>query len=189
MIKSFAISLLACMALAPCAHAKHKCDSAPYTSVMPPHKGLTYGMTLAKAKRVLRKAYKSTGKGTLSSAEQSITVNLRSAHQKIFDQVYFRFTNGVLTRIAWSYSNKFQRNLGGIGDAFIALLTKIKDKVGGASSNTKEDGVIKFIWSAKQGLSIVGAAKDPNLIFIAFNCDTLEEEEQEKMRSSVNMGF
>ena len=189
MIRSLLISAAACLALVPSAHAKHSCDSAPYTAVMPAHKGLTYGMSFAKAKRTLRKMYKSTGKGTLKSNDHSITVNIRRGHQKIFDQVYFRFTNGVLTRMAWSYSDLFQQRMGGAGDAFIAILTRIKDKVGGADRNTKEDGTIKFIWNARQGLSIVGAGKDPNMLFLTFNCDSLEEEEKAKVRSSTNMGF
>ena len=156
---------------------------------MPKHKGLTYGMSAVKAKRVLRKMYKSTGKGTVTPTKQGITVDIRRAHQKIFDQVYIGLTNGVVTRMAWSYSNSFQAKMGGSGDAFASILTKLKEKVGGAGDVSKENNQYKFTWSEQGGLSLVVLGKDPNSIFMSFNCDALSRAKLTEIRESTNMGF
>jgi hypothetical protein len=154
---------------------------------MPNHKGMSFGMSASSAKKAAKALYR--GKGSVKSNDSGITIDIRSAHQKVFDQVYIGLTNGVVTRFAWSYSNGFQRKMGSPRDALLAILTKLKDKVGTAQNTGEVEKGVKILWSVKQGLSLTVIGKDPFSLFMNFECESLAESEKSKIRNSTNMGF
>ena len=187
MTRIFFISFALVVAFTSNSFAKHECDSSSYASVMPDHKGISFGLSVSAAKTAVNALYKGTG--SIKSDDAGITISLRSAHQKVFDQIYVGLTNGVVTRLAWSYSNGFQRKMGGPSDALMAILTKLKDKIGPARDTDKVDKGIKVMWEAKQGLSLTVIGKDPFSLFMNFECESLAESEKSKIRDATNMGF
>lgn len=171
----------------PNAFGKHTCDSAFYTKVMPKHQGLYFGMKSKDAVEALKKQFKNRAVIDLSS--DGVMAKLHSAHRDLFDFVYLATTNGVVTSFAWSYSDAFQTKLGGPSNAVVSITSKLKERVGTASSYGKHEGGFKIDWPDRDGLSLRLFAKDPSTIVLRFSCSTLIDSENEKLRNSVNMGF
>jgi len=163
------------------------CSNAPYTKVMPDHKGIEYGMNINQALQAVKSLYR--GKARFKKEDGTISVKFLPAHQEVFDEVLFLSTNGVITSMVWSYSNGFQRRLGGPSDAFLAVLKKIKEKIDGADDNNKLDKGYSFSWNAKEGLALTAIGVDPFTILTRFDCKTLEDTEKAKVRQNTNMGF
>lgn len=164
------------------------CSSSDYVKVMPDHKGIEFGMTSSQALAAAKKLYQGKARVT-KKTDGDIDVDFLRSHQNIFDQVLFITTNGVVTGMAWSYSNQFQKRLGGPSDAFIAVLKKLKETVGKADSNRDIEKGFSFTWNEKGGLKLTAIGVDPFTIITRFECTSLEEAEREKVRKSTNMGF
>lgn len=188
MIRSLLISSAIILAGSITTATAAPCANATYTKVMPEHKGIEFGMSSREALSAAKKLYQ--GKARVNKdSEGNVTVHFHGAHQAVFDQVMFISTNNVITAMAWSYSNGFQRRLGGPSDAFMAVLKKIKDTVGGADDNDKLEKGFSFTWNTKEGLKLTVIGVDPFTVISRFECKTLEDAEKAKVRNNTNMGF
>ena len=187
MIRTLLISAMLIAISSTQVFAENTCTKGHYTQVMPDHKGVTFGMPIAKAKDALQKSY--GAKARVSLSDGKISVKLKDAHQEVFDQLLFLSADGRVTVMIWSYSNTFQSKLGGIGPAFMGVLKKVKDKVGGADESDKVEGGMKFIWSTRDGMSLGITGKDPNMVVMRFECNVLIDEIESRLRDTTNMGF
>ena len=164
------------------------CSDSPYAKVMPPHDGLTYGMSATSAISAAKRAYGKKAR-IYKNDSGTIKVEFHAAHQAVFDMIEIGTVNDVVTSMSWSYSNGFQRKMGGSSDAFLAILKRIKDTVGLADNNKQLEKGFLLSWNAKGGVALKAVGVDPMMVFTVFTCEPLEEAEKEKQRKSVNMGF
>lgn len=167
--------------------AKHKCNTAPYTNVMPAHAGITFGMSAKNAKAALERMY--GNQALVLSKGSDIHVKFFKHKQEIFDQIALTTLNGVVIKMVWSYSNKFQDSLGGPRPALETVLGKLKEKIGVFTNIDQIDKGAKIIWDTKDDLYLVLLGRDPYTIVLAFTCETLEDELQKKAQNSANLGF
>lgn len=187
MVRPILLSALLFAVSIPSALAENTCGSSAYTQVMPEHTGISFGMSKTTALAAAKKLYR--GKARVSLEDQNISITMNSKSRQVFDQILIQTLDGRVTAMTWSYSNEFQKKLGGPSDAFIAVLKKVKEKVGGADDNSKLDNGFKFVWNRKDGMSLGITGKDPLTIFMRFECNDLIDEIQKKMRDNTNMGF
>lgn len=167
--------------------AKHKCNTAPYTNVMPSHVGLTFGMSAKNAKAALERLYGSRALVLNNGSE--IKVKFFNHKQKIFDEIILITMNDVVIKMLWSYSNKFQDSLGGPRSSLETILGKLKEKIGVFTKADEVEKGAKFLWDTKDDLYLVLLGRDPYTIVLGFTCETLESQLKKKAQNSANLGF
>jgi len=112
---------------------------------------------------------------------------------KNLDGLVYHFTNGKMTRVLFSYSNKFMENLGGYLGTFRALAERAKEKYGMADDvdvSEAESGKGVLMWNGNGSvLHIIGQEKPVPSVQYRVDCKVLEEALQKEAAKSLNFGF
>lgn len=186
---SFAFTLLASVLfLSPLASADPvaKCNASKHKPVS--EIKVAWGTSYDAAYSQLTRQYGSKAR-IVKKSEQEIEVNFHSRHRQIFDFFSYKFTLGKLTFVGLSYSNRFQRNVGGILDAWKLLAKKLIDRYGEKADDVKMKGDTAIAQWDGQPVVTELFGKDPNLLFLKTECGPLKEQLEAKARESVNVGF
>jgi hypothetical protein len=149
---------------------------------------IAWGTSYDSAYGQLKRQYGSKAR-ILKKSDEEIEVNFHSRHRQIFDFMTYKFVTGKLTFVGISYSNGFQRKVGGILDAWKLLAKKLIDRYGEKADDVsmKDDTAIAT-WSA-QPIYTELFGKDPNVLFLKTSCKPLQDQLEAKARESVNVGF
>lgn len=165
--------------VAQCNASKHK----PISEIK-----VAWGTSYNSAYRQLKKQYGSKAR-ILKKSDAEIEVNFHYNKRSLFDFMTYKFTASKLTFVGISYSNDFQRKMGGILDAWKLLAKKLIDRYGEkADSVDHEGGKVTASWGS-QPVRTELFGKDPNVIFLKTECTPLKDQLEAKLRESVNVGF
>jgi hypothetical protein len=149
---------------------------------------VSWGTSYDSAFRQLQRQY-GTKARIIKKSDEEIEVNFRSRHRRTFDFMSYKFVMGKLTFVGISYSNGFQRRVGGILEAWKLLAKKLIDRYGEKADdvNMKGDTAVA-VWSA-QPIYTELFGKDPNVLFLKTSCKPLQDKLEAETRASVNVGF
>lgn len=177
-----ALNLVSAVAspLSECASSKHQ----PIAEIQVP-----WGTEYSKAYSLLKKQY--LGRAVVSKqSAQEIKVNFRPSKSDLFDFMSFKFTEGQLTFVGISYSDKFQRRMGGIMDAWKLLAKKLIERYSekADSVDSPRNDTLVATWKS-QPVRTELYGKDPNSLFLKTQCSPLREQLEAKVRSRVDVGF
>ena len=149
---------------------------------------VSWGTSYDSAFRQLQRQY-GTKARIIKKSDEEIEVNFRSRHRRIFDFMTYKFVMGKLTFVGISYSNGFQRRVGGILEAWKLLAKKLIDRYGEKADDVSMKGdTAVAVWSA-QPIYTELFGKDPNVLFLKTSCKPLQDKLEAEARASVNVGF
>lgn len=165
--------------VAQCNASKHK----PISEIK-----VAWGTSYASAYNQLKRQYGSKAR-VVKKSDEEIEISFRSSQRQIFDLMSYKFTLGKLTFVGISYSDSFQRKMGGILDAWKLLAKKLIDRYSEKADDvTHEGGQVVASWTSQPVVTEL-FGKDPNVIFLKTACKPLKDDLEAKVRNSVNVGF
>lgn len=163
-----------------CASSKHK----PISEIKVP-----WGTPYEQAYTMLSSQYRAKARVTKES-ETEIKVNFNRSNRNLFDFMAYKFTAGRLTFVGISYSDNFQRRMGGIADAWKLLGKKLierySEKADSVDTPSRDTLIAK--WNS-QPVHTELYGKDPNLLYLKTQCTPLREKLETKVRATVDVGF
>lgn len=161
------------------------CSNTAYPLV---DSSVKFGMTTAQLKKAIRPLKK---KANVVN-QDNITVLVFKKPYKNLDKIIYLAMDGKVTRVAFSYSNEFQRKLGGRLNALQTMLEKLVEKHGKADDVdfNKEKGRVEALWGNNKGATLRVIADDSDgSMLMRIDCDELEGTIMKAQKKSANFGF
>lgn len=140
----------------------------------------------------LAAANKKYGKTALvSRVGDNVLIAFKSGHQDMFDNIAYATKGGVVTRLVFSYSNKFQRTFGGVSATLIAISKRLIAKVGEKAdkAGVEENGEFLARWNPDNGAAMEVWGKEPDSAVVRFICESLETSVASNLVNQTNFGF
>jgi len=150
---------------------------------------IPFGTATKDAVKILKKVYANTANVTIEDG--NVVVTFKQQNRATFDLIIYLAQDGIIFKVSYSYSNRFQESMGGLAKAFTALSKKIIARVGEKADNAEKVGDDAFLasWNTNGGARQEVFAKDPNLLTVRFICDELEQSLAQKRVDNANFGF
>ena len=152
---------------------------------------IKYGMPAKEAKKLLAKKY--AGKAKIVLTEDLLLVKFNAKHQTTFDMILLNIVSNQVVSLKFSYSETFQKALGGFESARSAVTKKIGDLVGSSANdfeNSPDYMQYTAKWNPNGGSTLqVISIESQSTLFVKYTCEELEETLTRQKAESVNFGF
>jgi len=152
---------------------------------------LKYGMPIKDAARIVSK--KQGAKVYVKSSKDSELIMFKPQYQSTFNYIVLGAVSGRLTKVVVSYSEEFQKKVGGFDNALTAVTKRLSDTTGNNpldSENSSDYTTFTTFWRVHGGvrLEVVGE-EAKSRVFIRYTCVDMEADLVKAAAKKIDFGF